>query len=193
MLWTVACFGDRLLTLWGASLRRKGRGASVTFEGSYELTAEWQKEVDQGRLLSSKFVISVLFYAGLLGVLGQFVANDSMRTVYLVVLGGLLVVDVPIYLRHIRNISWMLVTRHVPRPPQTKLPRYLAYRISGIDLLAFAALFALAGVADRSSFILGGAGTCLILGVKNLRLGSRPAGAGGPVDAVDPPGGRTGA
>jgi hypothetical protein len=180
ILWLLAYLGDLFLTHWGASLWRRGKGALVSFDGSYELTPELQKDVDKGRI-APRLLVSAAFWAGLLGVIGQFVANDSVKSVYLLFLGGLLLVEIPVYLRHIRNLSWVFMTRGIAGLPSATFPRYIAYRLSGIELLAFAMLFLAAGSVTGSLLFFGGAASCALIGAKHLRLGKRLAGV---VDAA---------
>src|SRR5678815_780469 len=173
MLWLLAYLGDLFLTHWGASLRRKGKGASLSFDGSYELTPELQKDVDKGRI-APRLLVSIAFWAGLLGVISQFIANDSVRSVYFLFLGGLLLVEIPVYLRHVRSLSWVFITRGIAGLPSATFPRHIAYRHSGIELLAFAMLFLAAGSVIGSLLLFGGAASCAVVGMKHLRLGKRP-------------------
>jgi hypothetical protein len=55
LTWLVLYISDYYLTIWGAHLYRSGAQEHIVYEGSYELTPQFQKDIDALKLFSLNF------------------------------------------------------------------------------------------------------------------------------------------
>ncbi len=90
---------------------------------------------------------------------------------YAFVLGMVILVELAIHVRHIRNLV-LFTTGFGPGGVEGQMhyPRRLMLRSSATEFFAFAALFGVAFVITGSSFLLGGVTSAAALGIKHLRM-----------------------
>jgi hypothetical protein len=85
--------------------------------------------------------------------------------------GGLLLLEVFVHLRHIRNLtSFWHLSRGEGVSGQLSYERWFSYRASSIDALSFAIFLAVVAVLGGSWFFAGGAASCFGI---SLRQGLR--------------------
>src|SRR5262245_38426153 len=84
----------------------------IVFEGSFELTPYFQQDVDAFRRISPRFIAVLLLSLGILALF-WFLANKVLHTSaqFSLLLGGLLLGEAVVHLRHSRNLSLALLTR----------------------------------------------------------------------------------
>ena len=132
LLWGAVYASDYYLTLYGARLFRSGPHEHLAFEGSYELTAYFQEDVDLLRRVSTRFVLALAFSAVVLfGVwlIGVRALRVEWPLAFLV--GALVLREAAVHLRHIRNIVMFRMARQ-PGALAGKLtyPRWFLLRSS---------------------------------------------------------------
>lgn len=104
VLMAVTAISDYALTLLGAALSRN-ISHRLTIEGSYETVPLFQSDINAGRIISVRFLLTLLILVGLIGSAGKFgqsLGMDSKACVFLV--GFLMLIEVPIHVRHASNI-----------------------------------------------------------------------------------------
>lgn len=165
-LWVILYISDYYLTIWGAYLYAKGGKNHLTIEGSYELNPTFEKDINLLRTISPRFLFYLLaFTLVLLMVRGL---TRDLPFLFIIVAGGLLLLEVFVHLRHIRNIASMWSMSHDEGVSgKLEYRRWYTYRTSAIDAFAFAAFLLLVAVLGGSWFFAGGALSCLGIAIRH--------------------------
>lgn len=170
LLWSALYISDNLLTV--ACARMYQAQDIVVFEGSYEITPLFQADVNALRRVSPRFWIALLASTGYLVVVQRIAdATVVLEDLYAAVLGAMLLIQVTVHHRHLRN--WFLFRNGagVVRG-RVVYPRGLLLRMSAFELALFAGLYLALFLATGSVFILGGVLACAVLSLNHYRLAS---------------------
>lgn len=102
LLWAALYTSDYYLTLLGAKLRASQ--SIYLIDGSYELTPEYQDDINNGRRLSSTFVSWLL--CGTIIMLAPWATGfpDGMAFYYGLLVGAFLVPELAVHVRHMENV-----------------------------------------------------------------------------------------
>jgi hypothetical protein len=177
LLWVAVYFSDYYLTLYGARLYRSGPNEHIEFEGSYELTAYYERDIDQMRRVSTRFLIALAFSAVALFAV-WLIGVKALRADWLMafLLGGLVLREAAVHLRHLRNIVTFGMARK-PGALQGKLtyPRWFLLRSSAFELIGFGGLYLFGAALGGGWFFLGGGVACLVTGFRHLRRARKVA------------------
>jgi hypothetical protein len=171
--WGALYISDYTLTLICARLYRRGAGERIVFEGSFEITPYFQRDIDSLRVISGRFVAALLISLAYL-VAVWWLAHESQPVLYQFVLGIMISMELAVHHRHIRNFflfRGMLNGDAVQGKIQYSRPFML--RMSSVEMFAFSGLFALLSAFTLNWFVLGGVIGCLSVGLKHLRLAHR--------------------
>lgn len=170
LVWIVLYVSDYALTITAARLYRKGVNEKIVFEGSYEITPYFQKDIDSLRLISPRFLVALLWIAGLLTFSWLFFAR-SQPELYEFMLGLMILVQLSIHTRHLRNLFlFRAITKTNGITGRIEYSRALMLRMSSTESLIFSGMFLILFAFTQSWFILGGAVGCLSLAAKHFRL-----------------------
>jgi hypothetical protein len=156
-LWALAYVSDYCLTVAAARLYRRGAHDHYVFDGSYELTPVFQKDIDEVRWFSPTFAAFLVGTGAMLVGLQWAASYVELPEAYLVALGALLLVEVPIHLRHARNLIMFHVMSKGQVTGRLAYPRWVVLRMSAMELGLFALLYALLFVGTQHWMLLGGA------------------------------------
>ena len=169
--WLLSYAADYYLTLYSARLYQAGARDHFTFEGSLELTPYYQADIDGLRRVSPRFILALL-----LSVLAlELVWYLSMVVLQLpaffeFLLGGLVLRQAAVIMRHARNIALFRAARSGQGlEGQILYGRWLALRLSVIDMFSFAVLFGLLAVITGSWALAGGSFACAVTSLQHLR------------------------
>lgn len=157
LAWIILYTGDYYLTLYGARLREMQ--SVYNLEGSYELTPEYEKDVDSRRKLSPTFIAWLVY-----GVIIMFVPTitgcyEGMDRIYGFLVGALIVLELAVLYRHFQN-TYMYKTLSRPDSGVTgsiSLSRSYIYKSSAVQLAIMAALMLILAALTMSAILLGGA------------------------------------
>ena len=170
ILWIILYTSDYYLTLYCArGFREIGH---IQFEGSFELTPQYQKDIDN-LLPVSKLHITLLVVYSLVILIVWWLTHLTiyLTWAYPLYLGMFLLLEVAVHIRHFRNVA---IIREVRKnggvDGQIAYKKWFSYRISANDLYIFATLFLLVAILTYSLFFLGGAIMCYGTGFKHARL-----------------------
>jgi len=173
LVWLLLYISDYGLTLACARLYQAGARDKIAFEGSYEINPYYQQDINALRRVSPRFLAAlVLSLVWLTAV--WWVAMELWPPFYAFGLGAVILLELAIHMRHFRNLVLfraIVVTGSVRG--RIEYPRRLMLRMSSLELLGFAGLFAVVFMFTGSWFVLGGATTCLSLGLGHLRFARR--------------------
>lgn len=173
ILWIILYTSDYYLILYCArGFREIGH---VQFEGSFELTPQYQKDIDALKPVSRLHITLLILYSLLILVVWWFTRlSIYLMWTYPMYLGMFLLLEVAVHVRHLRNAA---IIREVRKDGgvdgQIAYRKWFSYRISAMDLYICATLFLLVAVLTYSLFFLGGAIMCYATGFKHARLAKK--------------------
>lgn len=174
-LWAIVYLSDYYLTITGSRLFRAHLGEHITYEGSYEITPAFQKDVDRLRIFSPAFLLRLLVSLLLLPLIWYLsLGLLGMPQFFLFAVGILFLREAVVHLRHVRIISTALFSRD-PSAMQGKISysRWVNLKLSGVEILSFGLLYLLLAGALGSWFFLGGAVSCLVTGLSHWRMSQK--------------------
>ena len=171
LVWCLLYISDYAFTVTCARLYRGQE--KIAFEGSYELTPFFQRDIDALRIVSTRFLAVLLSTLIMIGLLWALTA-ESLPELFQFAMGSLIVVQLAIHMRHLRNLSLFRAVNYTEEVRgRIEYARTLALRMSSSECLAFSGLFLVLFGFTRSWFILGGAVGCFLLAIKHRKLASK--------------------
>lgn len=155
LIWMVLYTSDYYLTLVGARLHKKQDYYRI--EGSYELTPQYQKDIDKGNKFSLRFLALLLFFAAYIYVLAQYL--DAPKYLVGIFAGLLIITELPVHARHIQNIMFYrrLASSNPGTTGQLAVTKEYGYRQSATQLACCGVLVFLIFLLTGSWMLLGGA------------------------------------
>jgi hypothetical protein len=173
IVWIILYTSDYYLTLYCArGFREIGH---FQFEGSFELTPQYQKDIDNLRLVSRRHLILLVAYSLLIWLV-WWLTNImvSLQWSYPLYLGMFLLIEVAVHLRHLRNVALIReIKKNGGVDGQIMYKKWFSYRISANELYIYATLFLLIALLTYSLFFLGGAIICYATGFKHTRFAKK--------------------
>lgn len=177
ILWIALYTSDFTMTMICARLYQRGASEKIGFQGSYEITPYYQRDVDALRLFSPRFLLAMLATCAIQAIL-WFVTMRAqvVPQAYLLALGMMVTIQLTIHVRHIRNL---FLFRAVLADDQIKgrieYGRGTMLRLSAVELYAFSGLYTILFAITVSWFTLGGAVICAVTAMKHRALASKHA------------------
>jgi hypothetical protein len=172
VVWGLFYVSDYALTTVCARLY--GRQKTIVFEGSYEITPFYQRDIDSLRVVSPRFIFILLLTLGGLGFLWILNESSPAPELWQFVLGALVGVQLAVHMRHLRNLVLLRSINHAELVRgHIEYGRSVILRASSWECFAFSGFFLTLFAFTLSWFILGGALACFSLGVKHRRLAGR--------------------
>jgi hypothetical protein len=170
ILWVILYISDYYLTLYAA--RGFKEIGHIQFEGSFELTPEYQKDIDALNPVSKRHIIALALSSLLLALIWWLTRlNFYLELAYPLFLGMFLLLEVAIHLRHFRNAGLIReVRKHGGIEGQITYKKWFSYRISANDLNIVSALFLFIAMLTFNLFFLGGAIACYGTGFRHSRM-----------------------
>jgi hypothetical protein len=173
VLWVILYISDYYLTIYSArGFREIGH---FQFEGSFELTPQYQKDINALKPVSKLHLTLLVLYSLLIIFIWWFTRLlIYFPWTYLLYLGMFLLLEVAVHLRHLRNISLIReIRKNGGVDGQISYRKWFTYRISASEFYTFSALFLIIAVLSYSTFFLGGAIMCFGTGFKHSRLAKK--------------------
>ena len=176
LIWGLAYLADYYGTIYVARLMRGTLQEYIQFEGCLELTPVFQKDVNALRWFSPSFLWRWLLSFPLLALLWWLWTDLGLPQVFYLTIGGLLLRQAAILLRHGRNFALAYLCRTAGSlHGHLEYSRWLSLRLSAAELFGFGALFGLTAIAMESWFFLGGALMCALTGYKHWTYSRKQA------------------
>jgi hypothetical protein len=163
--WIVLYISDYTLTITCARLYQGGVREKLAFEGSYELTPFFQRDVDSLRRISPRFIFALLTTSAMV-----FAVRWVVPEMYAFLLGALILAQLAVHTRHIRNLYIFRAAATDSIRGRIEYSKRTSYRISAVESLSFCGLYLVLFAFTDSWFILGGSVSCLSLSLKHWRL-----------------------
>jgi hypothetical protein len=178
-----ACFAvlyctDYLLTLACARMYRSGANRHLVFK-SFELTPFYQRDIASLRPVSPRFLFVLAIVASMIVAVWFVAAAENQElpwlwNAYRVLLGALLLAELAIHVRHFGNLVLFAYARHSQGiSGRIRYAQWLVYKVSAIQLLGFAAIFAFLFALTDNWFFVGGTVKCLVEALKHWRLAAK--------------------
>jgi len=170
ILWIILYISDYSLTIYSArGFREIGH---FQFEGSFELTPQYQKDVDALKPVSKRHIILLALSSLLIVFIWWFTKRLLFFPwTYLLYLGMFLLGEVAV---HLRNLSLIREIRKGGGVEgQIFYKKWFSYRISASEFYLYSVLFLIMAVLTYSPFFLGGAIMCYGTGFKHSRLAKK--------------------
>jgi hypothetical protein len=173
VLWIILYVSDYYLTIYSArGFREVGH---FQFEGSFELTPQYQKDINELKPVSPRHIILLFVYSLIIFILWWvFVYLFVYPWLYKFYLGMFLLMEVAVHLRHLRNV---FLVREIRKSGgvdgQITYRKWFSYRVSAFDLYLFGGLFLLIALLTFSAFFFGGAIMCFGTAFKHNRLAKK--------------------
>ncbi len=172
-VWILLFVSDYTLTLVCARLYQKGVRDKIVFEGSYELTPYFQRDIDALRRVSPRFVWALVAMSVVLFVFWQVTRSLLVPEMYFFLLGALISTQLALHTRHLRNLFLFRAAATDAVRGRIEYSRRVSLRASSIDMLTFSGLFLVVFVFTHSWFVLGGAFACGSVAAKHWRLANK--------------------
>lgn len=175
ILWGMIYLSDYYLTIYSAYLYQTHLKKYIIFEGSFELTPYFQKDVNALRWISPRFLALWALSLILLGLI-WFITVRLLGAPWLfsLVFGSLFLREVVVHLRHLRNLVLSLFTRAAGGlKGQIEYSRWLILKLSALEIFNFAGLFLLISLALGSWLFLGGAISCFYTSLQHWLMAKK--------------------
>jgi len=164
LVWSLFYISDYALTLKCARLYAAQQ--TIRFEGSYELTPYFQRDIDSLRVVSPRFLFALLLTLGMLGFLWLLNKQSSAPFLWQFILGCLICVQLAVHTRHLRSL-FLFRSINSTNFVQGRIEyaRSLSLRMSSWECFGFSGFFLVLFAFTRSWFILGGVVQCFAVGI----------------------------
>jgi hypothetical protein len=177
-LWCTLYISDYALTLWCAHMYQAWVHEKIAVEGSFELTPFFQRDINSRRRISPRFLGMLLCTTLLLAMVWSLVGK-SLPELYDFALGALILLELAVHLRHLRNLFTFRAMRcNDSVRGRIEYTRPFILRMSAVELFTFSAFYLILWFFMPTWFLLGGVVTCLSTGIKHGRLARRATTAG---------------
>ncbi|MFN8410850.1 MAG: hypothetical protein U0Z26_00535 [Anaerolineales bacterium] len=169
ILWVILYISDYYLTLRAAKGYREI--GHFQFEGSYELTPQYQKDIDSLNKFSKRHLYYLVAYTLFILLLWWIFASLlQVQWVYSIYLGMFLLIEVTVHIRHFKNIHLIeVIKKEGGVEGEIKYYKRFSYQNSAYELYLFSALYLITALITFSPFFFGGALMCFGTGLKHTR------------------------
>jgi hypothetical protein len=145
----------------------------IVFEGSFELNPVFQRDIDSIKFVSPRFLLALVLTSTLTAIYWALMVPGYPR-LYAFVLGAGMCLELAIHVRHLGNLylfSSPLVVEQLRG--RIEYARPLLLRMSAVQVLGLALLFAVVFGYTENWFVGGGAASCFVLSLKHWHLARR--------------------
>lgn len=171
VIWSFIYVMDYYLTITFAKKHKAYLYKHLRFEGSLELTPQFQKDVDALRRVSPQFVMRWLIsVVSLYAIWWLSVVSLKQPEFFYFLIGALVLQEATVHLRHIRNLAIFPIARAGGLKGQLEQARWSTLKLSAVELFSFAGTYLILAIFLLSWFMLGGAFGCLVAGVQQWRM-----------------------
>lgn len=174
LLWGLVYVSDYYLTIYNARLTRSFLHERIAYQGSFELTPVFQKDVNALNLFSRAFYWRWILSIALVLLIEYLAGAIDILPFYYFVVGGLFLREFPVHVRHFRIIGTARFAR-VEGSLRGKIEysHWFNLKTSAVDLWTFAAFFLLVAIVLGNWFFLGGAFFTFVTAVQHNQLAKR--------------------
>jgi len=171
-LWLILYIADYTLTIIGARYYKSGAQEHFLFEGSYELSPEFQNDIDALRTFSPTFIKAIMTSSLLIVFLWYFSFTNFLALFFFKFLvGGIIIREfVPLFM-HVHNITlFHFAYKNQGVSGQVQYKQWLSYRMASLKMITYSFFFLFVYFLSGSISFLGGAVLTASTGLKFSRL-----------------------
>jgi hypothetical protein len=174
-IWLLLYLSDYYLTILGAYYYKTGGCEHIVFEGSYELTPQFQSDIDALRIFSPRFIFAVLTSSAIIVFFWYNLSEcQEILPFFQFFCGGFILQEVAVVFRNFQTITqFRFANKHQGISGQVRYERWLSYRLSAVELLCFAAVFLIVYLFTGSVSFLGGSILTASTGLRHLKRSKR--------------------
>ena len=174
LIWTILYISDYYCTIAAAQMARQGVDNHIGLEKGYELTPYYQADIARLKKVSWRFLLQLALSNVSLCAMWYMCPLAQIPQMYEFFLGALVLSELTIHERHLRNISSYLYYRrsHGLRG-KISITHWLGLRLSSLDLLAFGVIWILLFAVTFRWFFAGGAFKCLVTAYQHWELSNK--------------------
>jgi amino acid permease len=168
LLWTFIYISDYVMTI--ASARKYGTNPHISIEGSYELTPQFEKDVDALSPVSKRHILMLILTNLLLITFWLLLSLLGYTQGFAFVLGMLILLEVGVHLRHFR--TYHLLALHEAKgglEGTLHYRRWLLFNVSAFEFFCLCILFLITALLTYSPFFAGGSLACLSLAANHYK------------------------
>ena len=175
-VWVALFISDYTMTLICARMYQAGVKEKLVFDGSYEITPFFQKDIDSLKRLSPRFFLALEFNGLVMSIVWWCSKETEIPELYHFMLGAIISIQLALHTRHWRNFRlFRAMLRDEGIRGRIEYSRATMLKLSSSEGLVFAAFFSILFIFTKSWFILGGTFGCLSLAFKHWRLARKQA------------------
>jgi hypothetical protein len=173
ILWIILYISDYYLTIYSA--RGMKEIGHFRHEGSFELTPQYQQDIDTLKPVSKRHLILLVVYTLIIFLLWWLCADViEIPLIFTLYLGMFLLLEVAVHFRHLRNVFLIReVRKNGGVDGEVTYRKWFSYKLSAFELYLFSALYLIVTLVTYSPFFLGGAIMCFGTGIKHSRLSKK--------------------
>jgi hypothetical protein len=173
ILWILLYVSDYYLTIYSA--RGMKEIGHFKHEGSFELTPQYQKDIDALKPVSKRHLILLAVYTLIIFLLWWLCADlIGIPLIFTLYLGMFLLLEVAVHFRHLRNVFLIReVRKNGGVDGEVTYRKWFSYKLSAFELYLFSVLYLIVAFVTYSPFFLGGAIMCFGTGLKHSRLSKK--------------------
>jgi hypothetical protein len=172
--WGLIYLSDYYLTIFNAKRYRENLSRFIQHEGSFELTPQFQEDIDNLRLFSPRFisrwVISLLAVYGIWWASFRFI---DWPEYYFFFVGALILREIAIHKRHFQMLFVSQFSKKGGISGSVHYSRWFSLKLAASEMLYWGCLFLVLGLLYRSWFFYGGVFGCWVVAFKKWRLGAK--------------------
>ena len=171
VIWGLIYLGDYYLTIFSAKKYRGGMQENFRHEGSFELTPEFQKDVDKLRLFSPQFMIRWLISLPLIYLMWWLSVKQLENPAFFEFLVGALILrELAVYLRHARNLFLYSLSQPRGIMGHVEYTRWLILKMSAAEMFSFGVASLFLALFLQSWFFGGGVFGCWVVAAQHWRF-----------------------
>ena len=173
-IWGFIYLADYYLTIISAKKYRESMQEYIRYEGSFELTPQFQQDIDALRLFSPQFLIRWLLSMPMIYTVWWLsVKVLEQPSFFYFLVGALVLREVAVHLRHVRNLALYTHVKSGGVKGKIEYSRWLVLKLSAAELLSFCFVYGLSAIFVKSWFFSGGAFSCFVVALQHWRLSKK--------------------
>ena len=174
VIWSFIYLSDYYLTIYSAKMQREYLQEHISYGGSFELTPQFQKDIDAFRLVSPQFLIRWLLSLLFIYIFWWLSIILKQPRLFYFLVGALILREVAVHLRHFRNLAvYFNVKNGGGLKGKIEYSRWFVLKISAAEFLSFCFVYLVFAIFFSSWFFLGGTFGCLVIAFQHWRLSKR--------------------
>jgi len=169
----VIYLGDYYLTIVSARNHQGYLNEHVKYEGSLELTPQFQADVDKLRTVSPRFLFYWVFSSAMIMLLWWVTGEIGLPQMYSFFIGALILREAAIHMRHFRNLVVYYIGKKGGIKGVVEYELWFILQLSAAEMLSFGVLYLLGAMIGGGWFFYGGTFGCVVVAMQHWKLSKK--------------------